>query len=326
MVAEWDAVRLPEQTQQYEDEVGDLESVYDIQDDFSNVFANVPAERNLTLALIASAEETPAPKVKKTRKSRAKKVSIVEPEVVPSAEEIAENEQMGLEDHDAPAPPVVVVAEVVAPEPKKKRAYNKKPKAEAVAPAEKKVVVGKTITIKVKKNKKANLIIEDEEPEVVAEATPEPVVEVVPEVSRRYVAEGIMNKSFYETYIKENMTKKGQSLMDEIFGEEDAEECENFVEYRVCSWGNSYDGVCEYSEMWFLDCETEAGFYYPVAVSNINTSSGYAMCRCGMDRDADNEEDEANLMLTDEEILALVKPRNHEAIRKVLQAKRTDGK
>jgi hypothetical protein len=319
MVGEWDAVRLPEQTQQYEDEVGDLESVYDIQDDFSNVFANVPAERNLTLALIASAEETPAPKVKKARKSRAKKVSIVEPEpeVLPKG---VIHPSVFQEFVAEPEP------EPVAEEPKKKRAYNKKPKAEAVAPAEKKVVVGKTITIKVKKNKKANLIIEDEEPEVVAEATPEPVVEVVPEVSRRYVAEGIMNKSFYETYIKENMTKKGQSLMDEIFGEEDAEECENFVEYRVCSWGNSYDGVCEYSEMWFLDCETEAGFYYPVAVSNINTSSGYAMCRCGMDRDAETEEEEQELMKTDEEILALVKPRNHEAILKILQAKRKDGK
>ena len=41
MNAEWDAVRLPEQTQQYEDEMGDLESIYDLQETYENVVANV---------------------------------------------------------------------------------------------------------------------------------------------------------------------------------------------------------------------------------------------------------------------------------------------
>ena len=41
MNAEWDAVRLPEQTQQYEDEEGDLESIYDLQETYENVVANV---------------------------------------------------------------------------------------------------------------------------------------------------------------------------------------------------------------------------------------------------------------------------------------------
>jgi hypothetical protein len=49
MVLEWDAVRLPEQTQQLEDEVGTLSSFYEPQEDFSGVFANAPA---LTLSLI----------------------------------------------------------------------------------------------------------------------------------------------------------------------------------------------------------------------------------------------------------------------------------
>jgi hypothetical protein len=339
VVPEWDAVRLPIQTQQLEDEVGTLESFYEPQEDFSGVIANVPIEHNLTLALILPAEEV-APKEKKARKSRAKKVvAPVEPEpevveeIVPSAEEVAENEQMGLEDHDAPAPVVVVqevvaevVPEVVAEEPKKKRAYKKKPKpeAEVVAPAE------ATVVIKAKKprapKKKPNLVIEDnseDEKEVVAEETPAPVQEVA-EVPKRYVAEGIMNKSFYETYIREKMSEKGQRLMDAVFG--DYEEDEMGVEYRVCSWGNSRDHINEYSEIWFLDCEPEEGYLYPVIVGEINTSSAYAMCRCGMDRDADNEEDEANLMLTDEEILALVKPRNHERILTLLQARRTDGK
>jgi len=49
MVPEWDAVRLPVQTQQLEDEVGTLSSFYEPQEDFSKVVANAPA---LTLTLI----------------------------------------------------------------------------------------------------------------------------------------------------------------------------------------------------------------------------------------------------------------------------------
>jgi len=49
VVPEWDAVRLPIQTQQLEDEVGTLSSFYEPQEDFSKVVANAPA---LTLTLI----------------------------------------------------------------------------------------------------------------------------------------------------------------------------------------------------------------------------------------------------------------------------------
>jgi hypothetical protein len=49
MNTEWDAVRLPEQTQQQEDEVGTDSSFYEPQEDFSNVVANGPI---LTLSLI----------------------------------------------------------------------------------------------------------------------------------------------------------------------------------------------------------------------------------------------------------------------------------
>jgi len=344
MNAEWDAVRLPEQVQQQEDEVGDLESVYDIQEDFSGVIANVPAERNLTLALILPAEEV-APKAKKARKSRAKKVVAPAEVVQEVAPEVVQEVVAEVVQEVVAEPEPEVVQEVVAEQPKKKRAYKKKPKAEVVAPAEvvaevvaepepkvELVLAEATIKIKVKKTKKvvkkANLVIEpdsEDEKEVVAEETPEPVVEVVPEVPKRYVAEGTMGKGFYETFIRDKMSAKGQNLMDEIFGEEDAEECENFVEYRVCSWGNPKDHhQVEYSELWFLDCETEQGFYYPVVATNINTSSAYAMSRCGMNRETETEEEEADLMLTDEEILALVKPRNHAIIAKCLASKRRE--
>jgi hypothetical protein len=292
MVAEWDAVRLPIQTQQQEDEVGTDESFYEPQETFDSVIANVPAERNLTLALILPAEETPevAPKEKKARKPRAKKVVAPvepEPEVVAEATE----------------------------EPKKKRVYKKKPK------------------------KIPNLVIEDEsEPET--EPAPEPVAEVSaeeteePEVPKRYVAEGLMTKRFYTLFIRDNMSAKGQKLMDDIYGsvgelvqDSDADDDEMGVEYRVCSWGNPADHhQVEYSELWFLDCEPEDGYLYPVIVGEINTSSAYAMSRCGMDREPSNEEDEQTLMLTDEEILALVKPRNHDKILQILQSKRKDGK
>jgi hypothetical protein len=50
MVLEWEAVRLPIQTQQQEDEVGTLESFYEPQEDFSKVVANAP-RRTLSLTL-----------------------------------------------------------------------------------------------------------------------------------------------------------------------------------------------------------------------------------------------------------------------------------
>jgi hypothetical protein len=314
MNAEWDAVRLPIQTQQLEDEVGTLESFYEPQEDFSSVFANVPAERNLTLALILPEPEVVAeqPKKKRVYKKKPKVELVLNPTNLPPFE-ITENVVLM-----CGAPPIaeidpaerrvlVIDPEVVAEQPKKKRAYKKKPKpeAEVVAPAE---VVA----------------------EVVAEPEPEPVVEVVPEVPRRYVEEGVIDKQFYETYLREHMSEKGQSKMDGLFNDE--EYPEEFVEYRVCSWGNPKDHINEYSELWFLDCEgmgeddAEAGKYYPLVVGEINTSSYYAMCRSGMGRDAETEEEEANLMLTDEEIVALVRPRNHERILNLLQSKRKDGK
>jgi len=315
MVAEWDAVRLPIQTQQLEDEVGTDESFYEPQETFVSVIALSLSNPPRTLSLIHPEPEVVVaeqPKEKKARKPRAKKVSIAEPE--PVAEVVAE------ETH-----------EPVAEEPKKKRVYKKKPKpeAEVVAPAE------ETVVIKAKKPrapKKKLVIAEDEpEPEVVAEETPEPTAEEVaeneqmgkedhdtPEVSRRYVAEGGMDKEFYENYIREHMSEKGQRLMDEFY----AEYPEEFIDYLVCGWNNPRDRESlEFSELWLLDCETEMGYYYPVIVGHINTSSYYAMCRCGMDRDAEEEPD---LMLTDEEIVAKVKPRNHENIRKILAYKRKE--
>jgi len=292
--AEWDAVRLPIQTQQIPDEVGDLESVYDVQETYENVVANIPA-RTLTLALPSAEETETAPKEKKARKPRTKKPA-PEPEPEP---EVSEE-------------PVVEEPVVVEP-PKKKggRPKGSKNKKEENPPAEEAVV------IKAKKPKK-KLIVEPETPPS-TEETKEPEPEQVP---RRYVAEGIMDKRFYETYLREHMSSKGKEYMDRLYGEEDVETNENFVEYRVCGWKNPRDGVAEYSELWLLDCEPVClGTYYPVVVGEINTSSGYAMCRCGMDRDAENEEEEQERMKTDQEIMEMVRPRNHERIMKILQGK-----
>jgi hypothetical protein len=323
--AEWDAVRLPIQTQQIPDEVGDLESVYDVQENYETVVANVVAPP-LTLALPLSAGETEetetAPKEKKARKPRTKK-----PKPAPEPE---------------PEPEPEVSEEPVVEPPKKKGGRPKgsknapkihinpdtnivvmsgDPPIEPLEPAERRV-----LNIKAKKPKK-KIIVEPETPPP-AEETKEPEPEVVQEVPKRYVAEGIMRKSFYEKYIREKMSEKGQNLMDAVYGnykeivqDSDCDEDEDFVEYRVCGWDNPRDGVAEYSELWFFDCETEQGYYYPVVVSEINTSSAYAMCRCGMDRDPDAEEVET-LMLTDEEIVALVKPRNHERIMNILKSQK----
>lgn len=92
---------------------------------------------------------------------------------------------------------------------------------------------------------------------------------------------GTMDKDFYETYIKEHMAAHSQKKFESAV--EDGE----FVEYHRVGFKSKTDSISEFSNMWFFEiCEKG---YCPVFVSNINNSSGYSMCLCGLDRDDDNE-------------------------------------
>jgi len=89
--------------------------------------------------------------------------------------------------------------------------------------------------------------------------------------------QGSVDKEFYETYIKEHMTPHSQKKFDSAV--EDGE----FVDYYRVGFKSKTDSIAEFSNLWFFDiCEKG---YCPVYVSNINTSSGYSMCLCGLDRD-----------------------------------------
>lgn len=118
-------------------------------------------------------------------------------------------------------------------------------------------------------------------------------------VEKRYVGEGLMTASFFNNYIKHNLGKSSAKKISEMFAEDE----EAYLEYRVTAIDNPDDReVLEYTELWFLDFD---GKYVPVCVAGINTSSGYSMCRCGMDREYETQQEcDENCLMTDDEILS----------------------
>lgn len=109
-----------------------------------------------------------------------------------------------------------------------------------------------------------------------------------------YLASGIIGKSFYEDYIKEEVSKAIQAKFKALLKDE-----EDFIEYYRVSIDNPNDRAMEFSCLWFFDINLEKG-YMPVFISGVNTSSCLALEMCGMDRDEEDEEDEG---LTLEELL-----------------------
>jgi hypothetical protein len=157
-------------------------------------------------------------------------------------------------------------------------------------------------------------VVEPEpEPEPVVEPEPEPEPEPVvePENSLFYLSSGSISKTFYENYIKEEISKKTQKKFEDLLKDED----EDYIEYYRVGIDNPTDRDCEFSSLWFFDINLEKG-YMPVFKSGVNTSSYMAMEMCGMDR-----EDEDDITKSLEELLEYApngSEKSKELLKKVL--------
>lgn len=96
-----------------------------------------------------------------------------------------------------------------------------------------------------------------------------------------------MDKAFFDTYIKHHIITFGCKNLHE--------KCENILEddgiIECYSVSVNSELVACYSELWFLDINLGSGLYLPVFISDINTSSYYALSRCNMDNDDDTDFD-----------------------------------
>jgi|LakMenE18May11ns_1017448.scaffolds.fasta_scaffold9896821_3 hypothetical protein len=101
-----------------------------------------------------------------------------------------------------------------------------------------------------------------------------------------YYATGLIGRSFYDDYIKDDVSKKTQDKFEALLENED-----DFIEYYRVSISNPDDRDWEFSSLWFFDINLEAGAYYPLYKAGINTSSSLALVMCGIDRDDDEDED-----------------------------------
>jgi hypothetical protein len=97
------------------------------------------------------------------------------------------------------------------------------------------------------------------------------------ENNKYYLSYSSIDKDFFDTYIKHHIQKNLHKKCMNILDNEEFIEC-----YSV---GIKSERVACYSELWFLDINLKPGLYLPVFISDINTSSCYALYRCNMDND-----------------------------------------
>jgi hypothetical protein len=105
---------------------------------------------------------------------------------------------------------------------------------------------------------------------------------------------GCMSEDFMKTFLWDKMNANQKRDATKCFKADP----EGFIEYKVYSFTGKTDGDIGlfYSEIWLLDLSTQCGGKYsPVVVNRINTSSAYAMSRCGMDREEDEDEDQVKI-------------------------------
>lgn len=132
-----------------------------------------------------------------------------------------------------------------------------------------------------------------------------------------YLANGLIGKSFYQDYIKDEVSKATQAKFEALLKDE-----EDFVEYYRVGIDNPDDRAWEFSCLWFFDINLEKG-YMPVFKSGVNTSSCLAMEMCGMDNDGDEDEEDSGLTL--EELLEYSpngSEKSKETIKKLLLMKK----
>ncbi len=102
-----------------------------------------------------------------------------------------------------------------------------------------------------------------------------------------YVNQEIINKSFFNDFIKHHIQKNILSICNKILDEYDFIEC-----YSISF---SSDKIACYNELLFLDVNLETickdkNVLLPVYITDINTSSYYALAKCYNQNDDDNQD------------------------------------
>ena len=103
------------------------------------------------------------------------------------------------------------------------------------------------------------------------------------------VGDGTLNKSLYESYLKPHISKSYNNKIYNLMRDYNDEEW--YLEYRNIYIDNPNNGETEFSMMWFLDINHEDGYYLPVYINRINTSSPFAFSMCGIDREDELDEE-----------------------------------
>ena len=105
-----------------------------------------------------------------------------------------------------------------------------------------------------------------------------------------YLASALIGKYFYEKYIKNEVSKTTQTKFEALLNDD-----EDFIEYYWTNISNPDDSAFEFTSLWFFDINLGSGWYMPVFISGVNTSSCLALEFCGMeddDKDEDKKENE----------------------------------
>ena len=96
------------------------------------------------------------------------------------------------------------------------------------------------------------------------------------------VSSGIMgDECFYQDYILPELNSETKYYFQNAF------DINEYAEYYAIQLPTN--SPVHYHEVFFFDIYNDTGYYCPVFKTMINGSSGYAMCRSGMDRDDESE-------------------------------------
>ena len=106
-----------------------------------------------------------------------------------------------------------------------------------------------------------------------------------------YYTKGRFNEELYNEYIKQHLTTKSNDMINTILNSNEIED--RYINY--ISIGLKSDRPCSYSELLLLELDNNDSTYIPAIISNINTSSPYALMRTYTDdEDDENNEDDEN--------------------------------
>ena len=109
-------------------------------------------------------------------------------------------------------------------------------------------------------------------------------------------AKYIMNESFFKEYLLDSIVCKNKKIQ-KLVRRTLYTDCESYdLMYYVES--SEGDVSYRYNETWYLSNAieiTDINYYcIKIVINGINSSSGYAMCRCGMDDEYSEDSEQEN--------------------------------